>query len=148
MTTDKNQENLDLDHIESHEWRESLEYVMKNRGNARATEILKELETYAYSSGVEIPFSANTPYVNTIPVEKQARFPGNVELEKRIRALIRWNAMAMVVRANKEENGIGGHISTYASAATLYEVGFNHFGLIICTAEKDPNKSDNIFILV
>ncbi len=138
MSTDKNQE---LDQLETNEWRESLEYVIKSRGTERTNQLLKELETYAYSSGVEIPFSANTPYINTIPLEKQAMFPGNVELEKRIRALIRWNAMAMVVRANKEDNGIGGHISTYASAATIYEVGFNHF----FRARSEEHEGDTIF---
>jgi pyruvate dehydrogenase E1 component len=78
-------------------------------------------------SGVRIPFSANTPYVNTIPVHEQVAMPGDGALERRIKSLVRWNALAMVVRANRESDGIGGHISTYASAATLYEVGFNHF---------------------
>src|SRR5216683_1986746 len=77
--------------------------------------------------GVEIPFSANTPYINTIPPSRQQPFPGSREIERRIKNLVRWNAMAMVVRANRKDHGIGGHISTYASAATLYEIGFNHF---------------------
>ncbi|NIX14898.1 MAG: hypothetical protein GWN11_03205, partial [Candidatus Dadabacteria bacterium] len=81
----------------------------------------------ARKAGVNIPFTANTPYINTIPVEKQGNFPGSIEIERRIRSYIRWNAMAMVVRANRENDGIGGHISTYASAATLYDIGFNHF---------------------
>ena len=75
---------------------------------------------------MELPFAANTPYVNTIPAELQPAYPGDRELERRIKSIIRWNAMAMVVRANRELDGIGGHISTYASAATLYEVAFNH----------------------
>src|SRR4029453_15037084 len=70
---------------------------------------------------------ANTPYINNIPADKQPPFPGSREIERRIKSLVRWNAIAMVVRANREESGIGGHISTYASAATLYEIGFNHF---------------------
>ncbi|MFN8576343.1 MAG: pyruvate dehydrogenase (acetyl-transferring), homodimeric type [Candidatus Sericytochromatia bacterium] len=135
-------EETKLDQIENSEWLESLEYVIKNRGEKRTSQLLKELETYAYSVGVEIPFSANTPYVNTIPVEKQPLFPGSIETEKRIRSLIRWNAMAMVVRANKEENGVGGHISTYASAATLYEVGFNHF----FRARTEEHEGDTIYI--
>ncbi|MEX2016041.1 MAG: pyruvate dehydrogenase (acetyl-transferring), homodimeric type, partial [Candidatus Hydrogenedentales bacterium] len=81
----------------------------------------------AFSAGIRLPFSANTPYVNTIPLEEQPPFPGNIDIERRVRSIVRWNAMAMVVRANKLAEGIGGHISTYASAATLYEVGFNHF---------------------
>lgn len=135
-------EDINLDQVESNEWRESIEYVIKNRGEKRTSQLLKELETYAYSAGVEIPFSANTPYINTIPVEKQPIFPGSIETEKRIRSLIRWNAMAMVVRANKEENGIGGHISTYASAATLYEVGFNHF----FRARTEEHEGDTVYI--
>src|SRR5207244_7924696 len=75
----------------------------------------------------KLPFTANTPYINTISSEDQALMPGNPDVERRIKSLVRWNALAMVVRANKAEEGIGGHISTYASAATLYEVGFNHF---------------------
>ena len=77
--------------------------------------------------GVSIPFTANTPYINTIPRHQQPVFPGNREVERRVKSIVRWNAMAMVVRANRESAGIGGHISTYASAATLWEVGFNHF---------------------
>ena len=81
----------------------------------------------AESLGVDIPFTANTPYINTIPCDKQLPYPGDREIERRIKSLVRWNAMAMVTRANKEADGIGGHISTFASAATLYEVGQNHF---------------------
>jgi pyruvate dehydrogenase E1 component len=88
---------------------------------------MQQLEAYAYQVGVRLPFSANTPYLNTIPAEEQPPFPGSREIERRIKSLVRWNAMAMVVRANREEDGIGGHISTFASAATLYEVAFNHF---------------------
>lgn len=134
-------EDTNLDKIESDEWIDSIEYVIKNRGEKRTSQLLKELETYAYSAGVEIPFSANTPYINTIPVEKQPVFPGSIETEKRIRSLIRWNAMSMVVRSNKEEDGIGGHISTYASAATLYEVGFNHF----FRARTEEHEGDSIY---
>ena len=81
----------------------------------------------AVREGVELPLQLTTPYINTIPADKQPPYPGNREIERRIKSIIRWNAMAMVVRANKRFPGIGGHISTYASAATLYEVGFNHF---------------------
>ncbi|HEY4755046.1 MAG TPA: pyruvate dehydrogenase (acetyl-transferring), homodimeric type, partial [Ignavibacteriaceae bacterium] len=96
-------------------------------GPERVTELLQQLQIRAHKAGVKIPFTANTPYINTIPREKQPPFPGNREIERRIKSMIRWNAMAMVVKANKMESGIGGHISTYASAATLYEIGFNHF---------------------
>ncbi|MEG8946153.1 pyruvate dehydrogenase (acetyl-transferring), homodimeric type [Rosettibacter firmus] len=118
--------NNDKD-IELKEWLESLQYVLETEGPERVKELLHNLDTYAHEKGVEIPFTANTPYINTIPKEKQPPFPGSREIERRIKSLIRWNAMAMVVRANKEEPGIGGHISTYASLATLYEIGFNHF---------------------
>src|SRR5205814_3267794 len=93
----------------------------------RARFLLETLLERARRGGVHLPFSANTPYVNTIAAEEQPPFPGDREIERRIKSINRWNAMAMVVRANKESSGIGGHISTFASAATLYEIGFNHF---------------------
>jgi pyruvate dehydrogenase E1 component len=113
--------------LETSEWLYSLDYVLQNSGPERVVELLHQLQIRAHKSGVHVPFSANTPYINTIPRERQSSFPGDREIERRIKSLIRWNAMAMVVKANKLENGIGGHISTYASAATLYEIGFNHF---------------------
>jgi pyruvate dehydrogenase E1 component len=116
-----------FDEVETQEWLESLDYVIRHRGPERVNTLLEQLRTYALQSGVQIPFSANTPYINTIPVERQPLYPGNGDVEQRIRSLVRWNALAMVVRANREESGIGGHISTFASAATLYEVAFNHF---------------------
>jgi pyruvate dehydrogenase E1 component len=116
-----------VDEIESQEWLQSLHYVIKRRGPERVNTLLEQLRAYALQAGVQIPFSAKTPYINTIPVERQPIYPGNSDIEQRVRSLVRWNALAMVVRANREESGIGGHISTFASAATLYEVGFNHF---------------------
>jgi len=116
-----------FDEEELKEWLESLEYVLQSGGPEKVKELLHNLDVYAHEKGVEIPFTANTPHINTIPKEKEPPFPGGREIERRIKSLIRWNAMAMVVQANKEESGIGGHISTYASAATLYEIGFNHF---------------------
>ena len=113
--------------LETREWLESLEEVLQRSGPARVQDLLDELDSYAQGKGVELHFSANTPYVNTIPHFDQPAYPGDLKLERRLRALVRWNAMAMVVRANREVDGIGGHIATYASAATLYEVGFNHF---------------------
>ena len=115
------------DAIERREWLDSLDYVLQSGGVARAAQLLRQLDAHARRTGARIPFSANTPYGNTIPVGQQAAFPGNQKLERRIKSLVRWNALSMVVRANKLSDGIGGHISTYASAATLYEVGFNHF---------------------
>ena len=127
MSDTPHAEPTDLEITETREWRESLDYVLQQSGPERVARLLRELQVHARKAGVDIPFTANTPYINTIPADKQPPFPGNREIERRIKSLIRWNAMAMVVRANREEAGIGGHISTYASAATLYEVGFNHF---------------------
>jgi len=120
-------EQLSLEQIENAEWRESLDYVLHEQGPDRVREILRLLQVLAQEHGVSIPFTANTPYINTIPPDQQPVYPGNREIERRIKSIIRWNAMAMVVRANRESPGIGGHISTFASAATLWEVGFNHF---------------------
>jgi pyruvate dehydrogenase E1 component len=112
---------------ENREWVESLDYIFASQGPGRVAELLRHLQVRAQSHGVQDPFTANTPYINTIPAGRQPPFPGSREIERRIKSLIRWNAMAMVVRANKEHAGLGGHISTFASSATLYEVGFNHF---------------------
>jgi pyruvate dehydrogenase E1 component len=129
MTDDrqKSEHMDDILEIENREWRESLEYVHRHQGPQRVVELLRRLQTHAQEKGVRFPYTANTPYINTIPVERQPVFPGRRDIERRIKSIIRWNAMAMVVRANKQSDGIGGHISTYASAATLLEVGFNHF---------------------
>ena len=113
--------------LENREWIESLDYVYENQGAERVLALLRLLQVRAQERGVSIHFTANTPYINTIPVNRQPAFPGSREIERRIKSLIRWNAMAMVVRANRQHEGIGGHISTFASSATLYEVGFNHF---------------------
>ncbi|MHC4441689.1 MAG: pyruvate dehydrogenase (acetyl-transferring), homodimeric type [Planctomycetota bacterium] len=117
----------DQDAQETKEWLESLDYILRSRGPDRAMELVQELKNRLRQKGVLTPFPLNTPYVNTIPADRQPPYPGSREIERRIKSLIRWNAMAMVVRANRMSSGIGGHISTYASAATLYEVGFNHF---------------------
>ncbi len=117
----------DSDPTETSEWLESLEYVLRSKGPERVKYLLSALEKKARLEGVELPAALNTPYINTIPIPRQPVYPGNRELERRIKSIVRWNAMAMVVRANKQFDGIGGHISTFASAATLYEVAFNHF---------------------
>jgi len=128
MTDDGSQPKvLQADESEVKEWIESLDSVLQDEGTEAAGRILEQLRAHAQASGVHIPFTANTPYVNTIPVSQQPAFPGDQEIERRIKSLIRWNALAMVVRANRLEHNIGGHISTYASQATLFEVGFNHF---------------------
>lgn len=117
----------EIEELENEEWLYSLDYVLQQWGPDRVVELLKQLQIRAHKAGVELPFTANTPYINTISRAKQPPYPGNREIERMIKSLIRWNAMAMVVKANKNENGIGGHISTYASVATLLEVAFNHF---------------------
>ncbi len=117
----------DADQAETREWLDSLEAVLQHNGPDRARFLLTELKQKADRNGVEIPFTANTPYINSIPPSRQVPFPGSREIERRIKSLVRWNAMAMVVRGNKRSDGLGGHISTYASLATLLEIGFNHF---------------------
>ncbi len=117
----------DIDPAETAEWLESLDYVLDSKGPERVKELLSVLEESAHRNGVELPFTATTPYVNTIPHEDQVPFPGNRELERRIKSFVRWNAMAMVTRANRDPASPGGHISTFASSATLYEIAFNHF---------------------
>jgi pyruvate dehydrogenase E1 component len=117
----------DPDVAETKEWLDSLGGVLQAHGPDRARYLLNRLRHKAQRNGVDVAAPVTTPYVNTIPPEQQPPFPGDRDMERRIKSLARWNAMAMVVRANKQEDGIGGHISTYASLATLYEVGFNHF---------------------
>src|SRR5688500_7543698 len=117
----------DVDPAETAEWLESFDYVLERKGPERVQQLLTALEGTAIRNGVELPFTATTPYVNTIPRDKQPRYPGKRELERRIKSFVRWNALAMVVRANRNVDGIGGHISTFASSANLCEVGFNHF---------------------
>jgi pyruvate dehydrogenase E1 component len=131
----------DSDTAETREWLDALEGVLQTGGPERARFLLSQLKHKAVRQGVEIPFTANTPYINTIPPDRQPPYPGSRESERRIKSLARWNAMAMVVRANKHESGIGGHISTYASAATLLEVGFNH-----CFRGPDaPGNGDQVY---
>ena len=108
-------------------WLESLDSVIHDEGHERANYLLDRLVNRGIASGLVRPFSANTPYINSIPIERQPAYPGDFDVERRIRAIIRWNAMAMVVRANRMFPGLGGHMSTYASSASLFEVGFNHF---------------------
>ncbi len=126
---------------ENKEWLESLDYIYENEGPDRVRELLRRLQGRAIERGVHFHFTANTPYINTIPVVRQPVFPGSREIERRIKSIIRWNAMAMVVRANRQHAGIGGHISTYASSATLYEVGFNHF----FRAKTDKHPGDLVY---
>jgi len=128
MSDDVNvKKNPAMDELELKDWLASLDYVLNSGTPDRVQYLLQQLQIRAQESGVTLPFTYNTPYINTISKDKQTPFPGNRELERRIKSIVRWNAMAMVVRANKLADGIGGHISTFASSATLYEIGFNHF---------------------
>ncbi|MFP4381521.1 MAG: pyruvate dehydrogenase (acetyl-transferring), homodimeric type [Candidatus Sumerlaeia bacterium] len=130
-----------MDDTELREWFESLDDVIERHGDDTVRYLIDYLRDHAYERGIILPFSARTPFINTIPPEQQARFVGSRETERRIKSIIRWNAMAMVVRANKESDGIGGHISTYASAATLYEVAFNHF----LRARTEESSGDQVY---
>lgn len=127
--------------IELREWLESLEYVIEHGGPERASKLMAALNARVRKAGIEVPYSITTPHVNTIPLSKQPPYPGSRDIERRIKSIIRWNAMAMVVRANREIDGIGGHISTYASAATLFEVAFNHF----LRARTDTHPGDMVY---
>ncbi len=131
----------DTDPQETKEWLESIEDALEEYGQERAQFLLQTLISYAQTKGARLPFNTNTPYINTILPSEQSDYPGDLVLEEKITSIIRWNAMAMVTRANTTTPGIGGHISTYASAATLYEVAFNHFfkGL------EHPDGQDLIF---
>ncbi|MEO8504349.1 MAG: pyruvate dehydrogenase (acetyl-transferring), homodimeric type [Acidobacteriota bacterium] len=117
----------DIDPTETREWVEAFSDVLERDGSGRAHYLLEALMERARQSGAKIPFSANTPYVNTIGVEEERQRPGDHDLERRIKSILRWNAMAMVVHANRDDLGLGGHIASYASSATLYEIGMNHF---------------------
>ena len=117
----------DIDPQETQEWQEALEAVIAHEGRERAQYLMRQLIDQAQIAGVDTPYSAYTPYQNTIPTELEARPEGNPDVEERLQAFVRWNAMAMVLKANKESSELGGHIASYASSALLYEVGFNHF---------------------
>ena len=131
----------DVDPQETKEWLEALQGVIGAEGPQRAAFLLDKQIEYARINGVTSPLHAETPYINTIPVENQDRIPGDQEIEHRIRSYTRWNAMAMVLRANKDTN-VGGHISSFASAATLYDVGYNHFW----HAPSDKHGGDMVFV--
>jgi len=117
----------DLDALETSEWLEALDAVVAHDGPERARHILERVVQRAQHAGTGPIATLNTPYVNTIPVEAEAKLPDDPALERRLRSIVRWNAMAIVVRANQESSELGGHIASYQSLATLYEVGFNHF---------------------
>src|SRR5205814_816355 len=131
----------DIDNAETAEWLDSLDAVVDSRGKARAHYLLARLMERARDKGVGVPLMVQTDYINTIPPEQEPWFPGDEYIERRIRAFIRWNAVMMVDRANHRFEGLGGHLSTYASAAALYEVGFNHF----FRGKTDGGYGDQVF---
>ena len=131
----------DPDKQETQEWIESLEDALEEHGYERTQHLLETLIDFAESKGARLPFNTNTPFLNTILPGQQPDYPGDRELERKIKSIVRWNAMAMVTKANKETPGIGGHISTFASAATLYEVAFNHF----LKGPNHPSGQDMVF---
>jgi len=132
----------DIDPQETQEWLDALEAVLENEGVERAHFLLERLIDKARRSGAYLPYSANTAYLNTIPVQQQERFPGDRAMERRIRSFVRWNAMAMVVQANRLSTELGGHISSFASVATLFDVGYNHF----FRARSKDHGGDLVFI--
>ncbi|MCV2355200.1 pyruvate dehydrogenase (acetyl-transferring), homodimeric type [Paucibacter sp. B2R-40] len=136
----------DTDSIETKEWLDALSAVIGEEGGERAHFLLNQLIDHARQAGIDVPFSATTPYVNTIPADQEARCPGNIEIEKRLRAYMRWNAMAMVVRANRlnpaDGGDLGGHIGSFASLASMLGAGFNHFW----HAESENHGGDLLYI--
>ena len=133
--------SLDNDELETQEWIEALNSVIDAEGSERAHFLIEMMIDQARRSGSNLPYNATTAYVNTIPTHLQQRHPGNPDMERRIRALIRWNAIMAVLRANTKSPGIGGHIASFQSAATLYDVGFNHF----FRAENDSFGGDLVY---
>ena len=132
----------DIDPQETQEWIDALETVLQEEGKERAHFLLEQLIDKARRNGAYLPYTATTAYINTIPVSQEPKMPGNQIIERNIRSIIRWNAQAMVLRASKKNLDLGGHIASFQSSATLYDVGFNHFF-------KAPNEKDggrlNIF---
>ncbi len=132
----------DNDPVETQEWLDALSAVIEREGPERAHQLLEKLINAARERGADLPFSANTPYINTISPEQEQRSPGNLEIEERLRSMMRWNAMAMVVRANKGEGDLGGHIASFASLANMLGAGFNHFW----HAPSDDHGGDLLYI--
>ena len=132
----------DNDPIETSEWLEALQSLIATEGPVRARFILRQLAEQAKNSGVDVPYGVTTAYRNTIPRDQEARMPGDLFMERRIRSLVRWNAMAMVLRANKRPGELGGHISSFSSSATLYDVGFNYF----FHAGDDKRDADLVYV--
>ncbi|MBO3278210.1 pyruvate dehydrogenase (acetyl-transferring), homodimeric type [Pseudomonas schmalbachii] len=131
----------DLDPVETQEWLDALESVLEHEGEDRAHYLMTRMGELATRTGTQLPYAITTPYRNTIPVTHEARMPGDLFMERRIRSLVRWNALAMVMRANQQDPDLGGHISTFASSATLYDIGFNYF----FQAPTDEHGGDLVF---
>ncbi|HSD96202.1 MAG TPA: pyruvate dehydrogenase (acetyl-transferring), homodimeric type, partial [Sulfuricaulis sp.] len=132
----------DVDAQETQEWLDALSAIIQQEGPERAHYLIEKQIELARAAGINVPYAANTAYVNTIPPDQEVRSPGNHALEDRIRSYVRWNALAMVLKANKGDSNLGGHIASYASAATLYDVGFNHFW----RAPSDKHGGDLIYM--
>src|ERR1041384_4366553 len=136
----------DTDSPKAREWLDPLSALIGPEGGERPHFLLEQLIDHARQAGIDVPFSANTAYVNTIPVDQEERTPGNVDIEERLRAYMRWNAMAMVVKANRlhpaDGGDLGGHISSFASLATMFGTGFNHFW----HAESEGHGGDLLYI--
>lgn len=137
----KPREWVDDDPVETQEWLDALDAVIKAQGEERAVFLLKKLIDQAYDYDLSLPRAITTPFRNTLSLNREKRMPGDLFMERRIRSLIRWNALAMVMRANKNDEGLGGHIATFLSAATLYDIGFNHF----FRARSDTHSGDLIY---
>src|SRR5262245_5585195 len=131
----------DADATETREWLDSLEAVLQLSGRDRVRYLLSQLESRAMQSGVPAPFAPTTPYINTIPADQEPELPGDQAIERRIKSIVRWNALALVVLANEKDKTIGGHIATFASSAALYEVGFNHF----FRGPEAPGGADHVY---
>lgn len=133
---------VDSDPVETREWLEAINSVIEQEGVERAQYILQRLSSKVTETGAQLPYAINTPYRNTIPTSQETRMPGDLFMERGIRSLIRWNAMAMVMRANMKDGTLGGHISSFQSAATLYDVGFNYF----FRGRSEEHKGDLVYI--
>src|SRR5919201_2053003 len=134
----------DADPLETREWLDAFDALVQSEGRGRATCLLRRLLEHARVRRVPLPPVLNTPYKNSVALAEQPQFPGNLELESRISAMVRWNALAMVVRATRAHAELGGHIASYASAADLFEVGFNHFFRIDDLLYFRPNSDQGV----
>ena len=137
----------DIDKEETREWQDAILAVIAEEGPERGAFLAGNLIDQARRNGAHLPYSANTAYVNSIPPMAQKPMPGNAEYEHKIRSYVRWNALAMVVRANRKPGDLGGHIASFASAAVLYDVGFNHFSAASCKTHRRIPKNTAIWFI-